>query len=127
MTAMIREQLGASEEEWRVIEPKVQKVMETQRLVGTGRGGRGRGGPGGRGPGGPGGAVADDPVSRAMAELRTTLENSTSTNEAIQLKLTALRAAREKAQVDLVAARKDLKEILTPRQEAILVTFGILE
>ena len=65
--------------------------------------------------------------SRAMADLRTTLANSTSTNEAIQSKLAGLRSVRERARTDLAAAQKDLKSILTARQEGVLVTFGLLD
>src|SRR5216110_2902919 len=49
----IKEQLGATDEEWKAIEPKVDKVMTAQRESFGGFGGRG--GPGGRGGGGGGG------------------------------------------------------------------------
>ena len=42
-------------------------------------------------------------------------------------KLAALREAKEKAKTQLTAAQKELKELLTRRQEAILVNSGILE
>ena len=58
----IKESLGASDEEWKALSPKVEKVMSAQRdgrsgggggFFGGGGGGRGgRGGPGGAGGGG---------------------------------------------------------------------------
>jgi hypothetical protein len=38
-----------------------------------------------------------------------------------------MREAREKARKDVADAQKDLKEILTQRQEAVLVINGMLE
>jgi hypothetical protein len=45
----------------------------------------------------------------------------------IKEKLDAVRQARDKAKLDLDAARKDLIGLLTSRQEAILFGMGILE
>jgi Spy/CpxP family protein refolding chaperone len=41
--------------------------------------------------------------------------------------LTALRAAREKARQELATAQEELRKILTPRQEALLVLMGYLQ
>src|SRR4051812_341802 len=46
MMTRIKEQLGASDDEWKALQPAVEKVMTAQRDT---RGGGGRGGPGGRG------------------------------------------------------------------------------
>ena len=47
--------------------------------------------------------------------------------DTITQKLKALREAREKAQAELAASQKELKELLTQRQEAVLVINGMLE
>jgi peptidoglycan hydrolase CwlO-like protein len=133
--ARLKEQLGTTDDEWKVLSPKIEKVMTARRnsggFGGFGLGGGGRGGPGGGGNRGGGGGAADDanasPVQKASRELRTALENKDTPAEEITKKLTALREAREKARAELAAAQKDLKEVLTPRQEAVLVTFGMLE
>jgi hypothetical protein len=62
-----------------------------------------------------------------MADLTETLNNTSASTEQIAAKLTALRQAREKAASDLAAARKDLKDVLTARQEALLVTMNYLD
>ena len=132
----MKQALGATDEEWKALQPKVEKVMTASRNtrsfggMGFGRGGPGGfGGPGGRG--GPGGqakdAASQTPVEKATSDLRTTLENQSASADEIKGKLAALRQAREKARADLVAAQKELRELLTQRQEATLVLMGTLE
>ena len=120
----IKEQLGASDDEWKVLSPKIEKVMDVQRNTFGGFGGfRGRGGGGGGG----GDNQPQTPVAKASADLRTLLENKDAPADDIKAKLAALRDARQKARDELQAAQKELKEVLTQRQEAVLVTNGMLE
>src|SRR5437764_12375408 len=66
MLTRIKEQLGASDDEWKALQPAVEKVMTAQRDArGGGRGGPG--GPGGRGGrrGGQGGAGGTPPAADA--------------------------------------------------------------
>jgi len=148
MMDRMKEQLGADDAAWKVLEPRLTKVMEANRQVGGGgRGGmmgmmggmRGqRGGQGGPGAADAGGAPAQQrrgagpggeqtALDKAMTQLRTTLENSSASPEEIKTQLTAVRQAREKAKQDLAAAQADLKKILTVRQEAVLVEMGQLD
>ena len=140
MDQRMREQLGATEAEWKVLGPRVNKVMELSRQSrGGGRGGMmfgGRGGMmGGRGggPGGPGGNRPGAPareltaVEKAQEQLRTVLDNTVSTPDQIKTALTTLRTAREKAKQQLAAAQQALREIITIRQEAVLVMMGTLD
>jgi len=140
-----KEQLGADDEAWKVIEPRLTKVMELSRdAMSGGRGmfggmGRMRGGPGGAGgPGGDNARGGDRPrfpgeenreqtaVEKAAEALNTTLENQSASAETIKQQLTALRAARVKAQQDLATAQQELRQILSVRQEAQLVVSGML-
>ena len=140
MMDRLQERLGATPDEMQVLSPKLEKVMTAQRdaMSGMGMGmgrlfGRGgRGGPGGPGGGGPGGGrggfqMPETPVSKAAAELDTLLENKDAPDADVAAKLTALREARAKARADLQAAQKELQEVLTPRQEAVLVSLGMVE
>jgi hypothetical protein len=140
MMDRMKQQLEASDDEWNALQPKIDKVMTLQRDARFGGGGfRGRGGgrggnnPGGNNPGGNNPAANNNPnqpqsaVAKAAQELRTTLEDKSASPDAIKSKLTALRDAREKARGDLAAAQKELKEVLTQRQEAVLVESGFLE
>lgn len=143
-----KEQLGADDDSWKVIEPRLTKVMELSRQ--TAMGGRGmfgmRGMRGQRGQrGGQQGQQGNRPgqqgdrprfpgqedrepteVEKAQEALSTTLENESASADTIKQQLTALRAARLKAQQDLAAAQQGLREILTVRQEAVLVLSGML-
>jgi hypothetical protein len=152
-----KQQLGADDEAWKVIEPRLTKVMELNRdTMSMGRGMFG--GPGGMrggmmgGPGGPGGPEGDQQrgqrgqrgqqgdrprfpgmenrepsaVEKATETLSTTLEDQSASPETIKSQLNALRQARETAKQNLAAAQQDLRQILTLRQEALLVVRGML-
>ena len=129
----IKEQLGANEDEWKVLQPKIEKVMTAQRetrgSMFGGRGGRTRGGDNAGGAT-PAPAATDQPQSKtakAQQDLRKALEDKGTAPEELTKKLTALREARDAAKAELVAAQKQLKEVITVRQEAVLVSSGMLE
>jgi hypothetical protein len=139
MVERLKEQLGAKDEEWKVMEPRLQKVMDLSRQVDRpGRGAFfGRGGRRGAGqdagtekrPGrGPEGAPGRETtaVEKASDELQKVLDSESAKADEIKAKLTALREAREKAKQDLAKAQQDLKQILTVKQEAKLVLAGLL-
>ncbi len=117
----IKEQMGATDEQWKALQPKVEAVMTQQRdLRSASMGGMG----GGRG----GDANAPQtPVAQAQRDLRTAVENKDTPPAELTKKLAAFRAARDKARTELQAAQKDLKEKITPPQEAVLVVNGLLE
>lgn len=134
----LREQLGANAEEWAVLQPRIEKVLDAQQAaqqlaaspfgrmgVGARAGRGGAAGPGAGGPAGFGGAAPQQPAQ--LQALNAALENDSATPEQIQQALTAYREARQKAQADLEAARKELADILSARQEAVLVLAGIIE
>jgi hypothetical protein len=135
----IKEQLGTTDDEWKAIQPKLDKVLELQfqsRMGGMrgmfgGRGGRG--GQGGQGAQGGAATAAGtpttptNPVAAATTDLRNVLDNKDAKPEEIKAKLTALRDARAKSKEELTKAQADLKELLTQRQEAVLVNMGMLE
>lgn len=135
-----KEQLGMTDEEVKAIMPKIEKVQQLQRDSRSGGFPFGFGGPGG-GPGGFGGRGGDrggrggdrqgdqpqSAVAKATSDLRTAVQDKAASADDISKKLTALRQAREKAKSDVAAAQKDLRELLTQKQEAALVLMGILE
>jgi len=118
-----KEQMGiTNEDEWKVIQAKLDPVMTKQREVMGGMfggfGGRGRGGDDNR---------QRSAVETASRDLRTLLDDKAASEDQIKQKLAAFREARDKARTELASAQKELKEILMPRQEAVLVTNGMLE
>ena len=131
MLNRVKEQLAPSDEEWQVLQPKIEKVMDArqEQMGGFGFGGGGMGGFGGGGRGGREGGQEREPRNaseRAVRELRTAIDSNASADQ-IAAKLTALREARAKAQANFKAAQEDLKGVVTAKQEAQLVLSGMLE
>lgn len=108
-----KEALGATEEEWKKIEPLLKKVLETRMEARGGGFGRRR----------PESAVAF-PEEEA---LKKAIEAKDTPAEEIKAKLTAYREARQKKEEAYKKACEELKKVLTPRQEAILVLQGTLD
>jgi hypothetical protein len=107
--------------EWKIIEDRLNKVMEARREVGFGFGGRGMMGGGGRRGGGPGADA--NPEAEA---LQKALEAKASTEE-IKTALAKYREARKTKEAALAKAREELKKVLSVRQEATMVMMGLLE
>lgn len=125
MEQRTREQLGATEAEWKTLGPRVMKVEQLNReLSGT----RGMAFGGGRRGGEEGGQQAQmTALEKASQELRTTLRNQAATPDEIKKQLTALRTAREAAKKELATAQAELRKSVNVRQEAQLVLMGLLD
>jgi hypothetical protein len=131
----IQQSLGASDDEWKALSPKVERVLAAQQASKPGPRIMTMGGGGGgtmimisaAGPGLGGAAGPQSPVARAQADLQAVLSDPNATTDSIAARATGLRSARAKAQAELEAAQKELKELLTMRQEAVLLAQGILD
>ncbi|MCL2640668.1 MAG: hypothetical protein FWD53_07480 [Phycisphaerales bacterium] len=129
IVARFKTGLECTDEEWKLLEPKVVKVF-LLRLDATGFSGiaiRGRG------------SMASfirpllDPnalpsqVEEKTNDLQRLIDNKETSNSAYTNALAQLRKARERAKADLETAQKNLTELLTVRQEALLVQLGLLD
>jgi hypothetical protein len=129
MMNRIKDALGAGDDEFAAIQPKLQTVMTLQndvqpRMRGMfNRPGR----PNNFGGGGPGASTQPSEVRTAMTDLQNTLNDQNASPDEIKSKLEAVRQARAKEKQDLVVAQQDLKSMLTQRQEAVLVVMGVLD
>lgn len=133
MMERTRERLGVKDDaEWKVIEERLTKVMEARRDVGFGGMGMGMFA---RGPGQRGGQQGDQaqerrnrffgsPMPEAEA-LRNAIESNAPAAE-VKQKLEAYRNAVKERRAKLAQAEKELKAVLTVRQEAQLVLDGML-
>ena len=123
--ATVLQNIGATAEEQKVLEPKLTKVITLNQQINMG-GGRGRMG-GGGGGGAP--AAPETEVSKARAALQALVapDNTTAKADEITKALTAYRSARDKVEQELTLAQADLKKALTPRQEAQLVMMSLLK
>ncbi len=118
--ARLKESLGVTQEEWKVLQPKIAKLRDAQKLSQIGFVGRGSYLPSTD-------AAMQGPVAVAVRELQGTVERKDSTPEQIKVKLQALQDARAKADADVVAAEAEVKALLNARQEAVMVSQGLLD
>lgn len=120
-----------SDDEWKVLEGRITKVMEAQRDTrmgigfGGGRGGGRRGGGGDQANAAPRNPFGGEPSPEAEA-LQKALESKASSEE-LKSKLAKFRDARKAKESALDKAQDDLRKVLTVRQEATAVTMGLLK
>ncbi len=140
MMENFRERLDVkNDDEWKIIEAKIQKVLDARREAGGlgmggfafGRGGRrGGGGGGGAGAGGGGGGGArggffGEP-SAEVQDLQKAVEANASSDE-IKTKLQKVRQAQKDKEAKVEAAQEDLKKVLSVKQEAAAVLAGLVK
>lgn len=71
-------------------------------------------------------SAAQGPVAKALADLKTLLQDPNASDGEIKDKLTAYRDARQRVQTDLSSARLDLLSLVTLRQESVLLIVQVL-
>ena len=122
MMDRFREQFEVKDDdEWKLIQDRIEKVMEARRAAG-GFGGMGfgrPGGPGGRGPMGGGQGPEGEALQNAL--------ESKASPDTIKAKLALFREARKANQAKLEQAQEELRKVLTLRQEAAAVLAGLLK
>ena len=122
MNEFLKTALKASDDEWAIIQPLLEKVQAKQRETIMSRFNFPGGRRGGDRPGRP-----ERPAAPEVDALKAALEAEGTSPADIKTRLEAVRAARKKALTELDQAREDLRKVLTQRQEATLVMVGILE
>jgi hypothetical protein len=121
-----KETLGSTDEEWKALQPKVEAVQKLVMQSRMGMFGRRRGGNTDPNQPQPQPEATTD-VQKLTQELQALLDNKDADPKVVAEKLKALREARDKSKVDLKKAQDELRELLTPLQEARLVMMGLLE
>lgn len=142
MRTRMKELMAATDEEWQVLGPRIERVQQTQRATSMGRAamsmmfGRGGGTTGGRSGRGEGSRGFDPPtgqppqvapVEQKAAEVKAVLDRKDAGAEELKAVLAALREARAAARAEHLRAQEELRELLTVRQETVLVIMGVLE
>jgi hypothetical protein len=69
----------------------------------------------------------DNAVALALAELKSALSSTNAPPDQIKEQIAAVRTARQKAQTELAAAEKNLRQLVTADQEAVLISLGYLQ
>jgi hypothetical protein len=131
----LQQPMGCSDDEFEAIRPYLQKVVEAYQAAQVFRFGprNNRNGNGNNqqnnapAPRPQQSATPPAPVAKAVDDLQSTLSDPNAPSDLIHNKLDVLRQARDKAQQDLSIARQQLQQLLTQRQEAVLVEYGLLE
>jgi hypothetical protein len=126
----VKTAVDCTEEEWKVLEPKLVKVMllkmdagELGGMTGGSRGRQVRGfirmmlDPNG----------VPSTVDERLDELNKMIDENETSTDFYKNKVAQLRKARERVKEELKLAEKDVQSVLTLRQEAALVQMGILE
>jgi len=129
--ARLKQQLGVTDEEWKVLEPRIENLVRARQEANTRPGGRagGRSGFGsGELPVEPRRDERGEPseLQEAAAELRAAMDDPDALDTDVRGRLDVYRRAREKARLKVETAERELKDLLTLRQEAILMLWGIL-
>lgn len=124
---LTRKLLDSRNEEWKVIKPKLAKIVALRQSIAEDLDEQ-RGMPFGRGPGGaPGGSAAStSPLGRARADLKAALSNAVPPDEVAE-KLAALRKALVDAREELRSSQKALALLLTPEQAKAVAGLGYLD
>jgi len=115
----IRQQLGSTDEEWALVERKLQRIVSALSDAEQDTFGR----LAGRMLSGTNNA---SPMEKARKDLRAVLADPNASPDRLRIVVDTWRREHKKAKEELVAAREDLTNILTLRQEAILVSIGVL-
>ena len=150
----MKQALGVDERQWKIIEPKIENVKACQErasvsielpfsssFVNRTSSPQGIGfGSGFQYQFGGSGNMSSDLSSfqnqfnrrqsegqRICQELQVLLDNMNSSPEAIKQKVLELQRARARAKKQLAQARKELREVLTLRQQARLCLMGLLD
>jgi hypothetical protein len=125
----LQKPMGCSDEEFAAIRPYLEKVADAFQATQVNRF-RGGGGPQ-NGTQGPNNQRPTDAqvsaVQQAASDLQATLSDDNASADLIKNKLDILRQAQDKAKQDLTVARSQLQALLTARQEAVLVEYGLLD
>lgn len=128
----LKERLDITDDaEWKIIEPKIQKIMDLRRemMSGMGRGmfgGRGRGGDNGSSDSNRsrGGGFFGPPSPEAEA-LQKAIDGKAS-NAEMKAAIAKYLESQKAKQAELDKARADLRQVLSVRQEAIATLDGLL-
>ena len=128
----LQQQLGAADDEWAILYPKIQRVMALSNELAQGtvsNNGRMNNLLAVAQPQvqGAAGTPEQNRCAAALAELNAVLANGDAPAGDIKDKLAVLRQARERVKAELHSAEADLIGLVTLRQEAILLTVAIVE
>jgi hypothetical protein len=117
--SQIRRQLASTDEEWAVVEAKLQRVVVAMADAEQDQFGRLAGRFMAQG-------TNNTPMEKARRDLRAAVADPNVGIERLTIVLDTWRREHQRAKAELATARADLTNILTLRQEAVLLSIGVL-
>jgi len=123
----IREQFAIKDDaEWKIIEERVQKVMDARREIGFGGSSRMF-----RRPGGDSGDRGDrrrgfGPEPSAEEQALEKAIDSKASKEELKSAMAKYRASKKDKEAKLTAAQEELKKVLNTQQEAVALSMGLV-
>jgi hypothetical protein len=130
MSDRMRENLGATEEEWKTLEPMIEKVRMWQSLLAVRRTGMGvaLGGWAGQGAE-PTKQMQEltEELTKTAQELAKVSQDPDAGPDRIKLALKDYCEVRARIRSELEKAQKELKDLLSVRQEAVLKQMGVVD
>jgi hypothetical protein len=118
-TNQMRPFMGLNDAEWQVISARIDHIRQLQRAV-EGRSTSSSNNNSGEAP-------AENPIRTQMKALQSAFWDQHQSSTDIESGLRNLRELKARARADLEKARQELTELVTPRQEILLVLQGILD
>jgi len=135
----VKKAVAATDEEWKVIGLKLQKVVRARQVLATearsldaraaappADGRRTDAPPRGDGPRPAPGTEANI-ITQAQADFKAVLDDPKHTPAQLEEAAAAVHKVRKKARTDLHAAQKDLRQLLTAEQETVLLGLGYFD
>ena len=118
---VLKDSLGATDEEWKVIKPKIDHVRQLLPRGGARFGGMSPG------AGARSASIAQTELAKATESLAALLDSKDTPTAEFRTALQAYRDAKAKVKAELERAQKELRELLTARQEGILKQMGLFD
>ena len=125
--AAIKDLLAAADDDWQTLSPKVERVLAAKQNLNTGAGMNWTSQNGFKPVVQASTSRPDTPAGKALQAVRDAVTDPAASDEDLSRKMAAVREARQKARIEYQTAQNELISATSPRQQAILMTLGVIE
>jgi hypothetical protein len=123
----IKDLLKVNDEEWAGLSPKVDRVITAKMNTSTGAGMNFQSANNMKPSFHASNSTPDSDAGRAMQAVREAVADEAASDEQLAKTMADVRAAKRKARAEYDAAQEELLAATTPRQQAVLMTLGVVE
>ena len=125
--AALRSVVEVTDAEWQTLSPKIEKVLVAKQNMNSGAGMTFTSSTSAKPVFKAANGKPATSAGKAMQAVRDGLADAATSPEELTKRIAAAREARQTARAEYEAAMLELVDALSPRQQAILMTFGVLE